>query len=84
MIEIITDFFTVFHAGQLLVSLRIAPPACDTAEKKQLIIKLNITFNKPDIRQVENCLINPDIAFAVEVRFGSRLLHNDLCSTVQL
>ncbi len=50
MNEIIRNYFTVFHTGQLFVPLRIAPPAFDTAEQEQLIIKLHIAVNQPNIR----------------------------------
>ncbi len=84
MCEVIGDFYAVFHTGQLSVSLRIASPACDAAEQKQLVVKLNITLDQPYIWQVEYSLVDADVAIAVEVGLGSRPLHNYLCSMVYL
>ena len=84
MHKIVLGFYTVFQTGQLSVSLRIAPPACDAAEQEQLIVKLHIAVYQPDIRQFENIRINADVALAVVMRFGGLSLHNYLCSMVEL
>ena len=78
------QLYWLIQTGQLSVALRIAPPACNTAEQEQLIVKLHIAVYQPDIRQFENISINADIALAVVMRFGSLSLHNDLCSMVDL
>ena len=84
MHKIVLCLYAFFQTGQLSVALRIAPPACNTAEQEHLIVKLHIAVYQPDIRQFENIRINADIALAVVMRFGSLSLHNDLCSMVEL
>ena len=64
--------------------MRIAPPARDTAEQEQLIIKADITVCRQDVRKAQYIRIYADIAFTVEMRLGSSPLHYDLCSTVEL
>ena len=83
MNEIIRNYFTVFHTRQPPVPLRIAPPAFDAAEQEQLIIYLQIAFNKAYICQFEYISINADIAFTVVMRLGCRSLQDDLCSVIE-
>ena len=66
--EIVADLFAVFQAGQLSVSLRLATPARDVAEQKQLVVYFQIAVRQPNVRQTQNSRIDTDIALAIIMR----------------